>query len=112
MEPYDRVPVRRSVGRPSAVSTSLLSTPALDVDLHLALRRPRPDVVIATTVVRVSFHEDRIAVGLFVSERRVASGADATALAAAEALALQRHPGAVRDFVRRAITAAGTHGPN
>jgi hypothetical protein len=61
MEPHDRVPVPRLVvGRPSAVSTSLLSMQALDVDLHVILARPRPDVVTATTVARVAFHEERI----------------------------------------------------
>src|SRR5204862_1059997 len=84
MEPYDRGPLSRLGGRPSAVSTSVLSTPAIDVDLHVVLARPLPDVVTATTFVRVTFHEERIAVDLFVCERQVASGADAPALAAAQ----------------------------
>ena len=112
MEPYKRVPSPRIVRRPSAVSTSLLSTPAFDVDLHLVLTRPLPDVVTATTFVRVSFHEERIAVDLFVSEREVASGADASALAAAQALALRRNPAACREFVRQAVAAATALCPN
>lgn len=106
MEPYDRVPSPRLVRHPAAVSTSLLSTPAVDVDLHLVLMRPAPDVVTATSFVRVSFHEERIAVDLFVSERQVASDADAPALAAAQALALRRNPAPCREFVRQAIDAA------
>jgi len=51
-------------------------------------------------------------VDLFVSERQVASGADASALAAAQALALRRHPAACREFVRQAITAAAAPCPN
>jgi len=112
MEPYKRLPSPRIVRRPSAVSTSLLSTPALDVDLHVALARPRPDVVIATTFVRVSFHEERVAVTLVVSEREVTPDADASALAAAQALALRRNPAACQEFVRQAITAATAVGPN
>ncbi len=112
MEPYDRAPSARLVRRPSAVSTSLLSTPAIDVDLHLVLTRPLADVVTATIFVRVSFHEERIAVDLFVSERQVASGADASALAAAQALALRRNPAACREFVRQAIAAATALCPN
>ena len=112
MEPYDRVPLSRIGGRPSAVSTSVLSTPAIDVDLHVVLARPLPDVVTATTFVRVTFHEERIAVDLFVCERQVASGADAPALAAAQALAVRRNPASCREFIRRAITAATAIGPN
>src|SRR5437870_13897980 len=106
MEPYDRVPLPRIGGRPSAVSTSVLSTPALDVDLHLVLARPLPDVVTATTFVRVSFHEERIAVELSVSERQVESDADASPPAAAQALALRRNPAACGEFVRQAIAPA------
>lgn len=102
---YDRAPSSRIV-RPSAVSTSLLSTPAIDLDLHLVLTRRLPDVVTATTFVRVSFHEERIAVDLPVSEREVASDVDASVLAAAQALALRRNPVACREFVTHAITAA------
>ena len=98
--------------RPSVVSTSLLSTPALDVDLHLALARPRLDVVTATVFVRVSFHAERIAVELSVSRREVASDADASALAAAQAVALRRNPAACREFVRQAIAAATVLCPN
>ena len=112
MEPYNRVPPPRLVRRPSAVSTSLLSTLALDVDLHLVLTRLLPDVVIVTTFVRVSFHEERIAVDLFVSERQVASDADASALAGAQALALRRNPAACREFVRQAVAAATALCPN
>jgi hypothetical protein len=96
-----------------AVSTSLLSTPTVDVDLHLALARPLRDVVIATTSVRVAFHEERIAVELPVSQREVESDADASMLAAVEALALRRDPAACREFIRQAITAATAEGcPN
>ena len=113
MEPYKRLPSPRIVHRrPSAVSTSLLSTPALGVDLHLVLARPLPDVVTATIFVRVSFHEERIAVELSVSERQVESDADASALAAAQALALRRNPAACREFVRQAIAAATSLCPN
>jgi hypothetical protein len=112
MEPDDRVPSFRIVRRSSAVSTSLLSTPALDVDLHLVLTRRLPDVVTATTFVRVSFHEERIAVDLFASDREVASGVDAAALAAAEARALRRNSAACREFVRQAIGAATAFCPN
>ena len=57
MEPYKRVPSPRIVRRrPSAVSTSLLSTSALDVDLHLALARPLPDVVTATITYAAPHH--------------------------------------------------------
>jgi hypothetical protein len=49
---------------------------------------------------------------LSVSEREVAPDADATALAAAEAIALQRDPAACREFVRRAIAVATTVSPN
>jgi len=112
MEPYDRVPLARIGGRPSAVSTSVLSTPAIDVDLHVVLAGPLPDVVTATTFVRVTFHEERIAVDLFVCERQVASGADAPALAAAQALAVRRNPASCRQFIRQAITAATAIGPN
>lgn len=112
MEPYDRAPSPRIVRRPSAVSTSLLSTPALDMDLHLVLTRSLPDVVTATTFVRVSFHEERIAVDLFVSEREVVSDADASALAAAQALALRRNPATCREFVRQAVAAATALCPN
>ena len=112
MEPYDRVPLPRIVGRPSAVSTSLLSTSAIDLDLHLVLARPAPDIVTATTFVRVSFHEERIAVDLFVSERQVASDADAPALVAAQALALRRNPAACAEFVRQATDAATALYPN
>jgi hypothetical protein len=106
MKPDKRVSSRRIVRRPSAVSTSVLSTPALDVDLHLVLARPLPDIVIATTFVRVSFHEERVAVELSVSEREVAPDADATALAAVEVSALRRDPAAYREFVRWAIAVA------
>lgn len=112
MEPYDRVPSPRLVRHPAAVSTSLLSTPAVDLDLHLVLTRPAPDVVTATSFVRVSFHEERIAVDLFVSERQVASGADASALVAAQALALRRNSAPCREFVRQAIDAATALYPN
>ena len=112
MEPYDRAPSPRIVRHPLAVSTSLLSTPAFDVDLHVVLTRPRADVVTATTFVRVSFQEERIAVDLFVAEGQVASGADASALAAAQALALRRAPAACRQFVRQAIAAATALCPN
>jgi len=114
MEPYKRVPSPRIVRRrPSAVSTSLLSTPALDVDLHLALARPLPDVVTATIFVRVSFHAERIAVELSVSERQVVeSDADASALVAAQAVALRRNPAACGEFVRQAIAAATALCPN
>ncbi|MGH7341734.1 MAG: hypothetical protein ACREKH_14675 [Candidatus Rokuibacteriota bacterium] len=112
MQPYNRAPSPRLVRRPSAVSTSLLSTPALDVDLHLVLTRRLADVFIATTFVRLSFQKERIAVDLFVAERRVASGADASALAAAEALVLRRTPAACREFVRQAIAAAMALCPN
>jgi hypothetical protein len=112
MEPYQRVPSPRIVCRPSAVSTSLLSTPALDVDLHLALARPLPGIVVATTFVRVSFHAERIAIELSVSKRQVASDADASALAAAEAVVLGRDPAACREFVRQAIRAATAVSPN
>ncbi len=113
MEPYKRLPSPRIVHRrPSAVSTSLLSTPALDVDLHLALARPLPDVVTATVFVRVSFHAERIAVELSVSRREVASDADASALAAAQAVALRRNPAACRKFVRQGIAAATVLCPN
>ena len=113
MEPYKRLPWPRIVRhRPSVVSTSLLSTPALDVDLHLVLARPLPDVVTATIFVRVSFHAERIAVELSVSRREVASDADASALAAAQAVALRRNPAACREFVRQAIAAATALCPN
>ncbi len=106
MVPYDRVPSRRIVRRPLAVSTSLLSTPALDLDLHLVLTRQRPDIARATTFVRVSFDEEQIAIDLFVSESEVASGADDALLVAAQALALRRDPAACREFVSQAIAAA------
>jgi hypothetical protein len=106
MVPDDRAPSPRIVHRPSAVSTSLLSTRALDLDLHLVLARPRPDVATATTFVRVSFHEEQITIDVFVSEREVAPGADAARLVAAQALALRRDPAACREFVRQAIAAA------
>ena len=113
MEPYKRVPSPRIVRRrPSAVSTSLLSTPALDVDLHLVLARPLPDVVTATVFVRVSFHAERIAVELSVSERQVEFDADASALVAAQAVALRRNPAACRKFVRQGIAAATVLCPN
>lgn len=112
MKPHKRVPSPRIVRRPSAVSTSLLSTPALDVDLHLVLARSFPDIVTATTFVRVLFHEERVAVELSVSEHQVDGDADATALAATQALALQRDPAACREFVRQAISAATTVSPN
>ena len=113
MEPYKRLPSPRIVRhRPSVVSTSLLSTPALDVDLHLALARPLPDVVTATVFVHVSFHAERIAVELSVSRREVASDADASALAAAQAVALRRNPAACGEFVRQAIAAATALCPN
>jgi hypothetical protein len=112
MEPYDRAPSPRLVRRPSAVSASLLSTPALDLDLHLVLTRPLADVVTATTSVRVSFHEERIAVDLLVSSCQVASGAVASALAAAQALTLRRTPAACREFVRQAMAAATAFCPN
>ena len=113
MEPYKRVPSPRIVRRrPSAVSTSLLSTSALDVDLHLALARPLPDVVTATIFVRVSFHAERIAVELSVSERQVEFDADASALVAAQAVALRRNPAACGEFVRQAIAAATALCPN
>ena len=112
MEPYDRVPLSGIGGRPLAVSTSVLSTPAIDVDLHIVLARPLPDVVTATTFVRVTFHEERIAVDLFVCERQVASGTDAPALAAAQALAVRRNPASCRKFIRQAIRAATAIGPN
>ncbi len=106
MLPDDRLPSPRIVRRPSAVSTSLLSTPALDLDLHLVLRRPQPDVVTAATFVRVSFHEELIAIDLCVSEREVAPDTDAALLVAVQALALRRDPAACREFVRQAIAAA------
>jgi hypothetical protein len=109
MEPYDRVPLQ---GRLSAVSTSLLSTPGIDVDLHLVLARPLPDVLSAITFVRVSFPEERIAVDLFVSGRQVASDAAASELVAAQALALRRNPTACLEFVRRATAAATILCPN
>ena len=112
MEPYDRAPSPRIVRHPLAVSTSLLSTPAFDVDLHVVLTRPRADVVTATTFVRVSFQEERIAVDLFVAEGQVASGADASALATAQALALRRAPAACRQFVRQAMAVAMRFCPN
>lgn len=112
MEPYDRAPSPRLVRRPSAVSTSLLSTPAFDVDLHVVLTRPRADVVTVTTFVRVSFQEERIAVDLFVAEGQVASGANASALAATQAFALRRTPAACREFVRQAMTVAMGFCPN
>jgi hypothetical protein len=112
MNPDKRVSSSRIVRRPSAVSTSLLSTPALDVDLHLVLAHPLPDIVIATTFVRVSFHEERVAVELSVSEREAPPDADAVALAAAEAIALQWDPAACREFVRRAIAVATAPSPN
>jgi len=112
MESYDRAPSPRLVRRPSAVSTSLLSTPALDVDLHVVLTRPLADVVTAITFVRVSFHEEGIAVALFLAERQVASGADASELAAAQALALRRTPAVCREFVRQAIAPATALCPN
>jgi len=82
------------------------------VDLHVVLARPLPDVVTATSFVRVTFHEERIAVDLFVCERQVASGADAPALAAAQALAVRRNPASCRQFIRQAIRAATAVGPN
>jgi hypothetical protein len=106
MKPDKHVSSSRIVRRPSAVSTSLLSTPALDVDLHLVLARPLDYIVIAATFVRVSFHDERVAVELSVSEREVAPDADATALAAVEVSALRRDPAACREFVRRAIAVA------
>ena len=106
MTPDDRIPSPRIVRRPSAVSTSLRSTPALDLDLHLVLTRQRPDVARATTFVRVSFHEEQIAIDLFVSEREVTPGADAALLVAAQALAWRRDPAACRQFVRQAIATA------
>src|SRR5438552_3472975 len=101
---------RRSTPTPRATwsltspyfSTSVLSTPAIDVDLHVILARPLSDVVTATTFVRVAFHEERIAVDLFVCERQVASDADAPALAAAQALAMRRNPASCREFIRQA----------
>jgi hypothetical protein len=112
MEPYDRPRSCRLVRHPSAVSTSLLSTPALDVDLHVALTRPVAGIVTATTFVRVSFQAERIAVDLFVAERPMAPGADASALAVAQALALRRAPAACREFVRQATAAATALCPN
>jgi hypothetical protein len=106
MLPDDRLPSSRIVRRPSAVSTSLLSTRALDLDLHLVLTRPRPDLATAITIARVSFHEEQIAIDVFVSERQVAPGADAARLVAAQALALWRDPAACREFIRQAIAAA------
>ncbi|MGQ0722843.1 MAG: hypothetical protein ACT4PE_14930 [Candidatus Eiseniibacteriota bacterium] len=113
MESYKRVPSSRIVRRrPTAVSTSLLSMPAVDVDLHVVLARPLPDVITATTFVRVSFHEERVVVELCVCERQVEPDADASALAATQALALRRNPAACREFVRQAITVATAVSPN
>ncbi len=112
MKPDKRVPSPRIVRRPSAVSTSLLSTHAVDVDLHLVLARPLPDVVTAATFVRVCFHEERIAIEMCVSERQVEGDADASALAAAQAVALRHNPAACQEFVRQAITAATVLCPN
>jgi hypothetical protein len=112
MKPYKRVPSPAIVRRPSAVSTSLLSTPAVDVDLHLVLARPLRGAVVAITFVRVSFHEERIAVELSVSERQVDPDADASVLAAEQAIALGRDPAACREFIRQAITTATEVGPN
>ena len=112
MKPDKRVPSPAIVRRPSAVSTSLLSTPAVDVDLHLVLARPLRGLVAATTFVRVSFHEERIAVELSVSERQVEPDADASVLAAEQAIALGRDPAACREFIRQAITTATAVGPN
>ena len=78
----------------------------MDLDLHVVLSRRLPDVVIATTFVRVSFHEERIALDVLVSEGPIASGIDASALAAAQAFALRRNPAACRELIREAITAA------
>ena len=112
MEPYDHVPPPRIVRRPLAVSTSLLSTSAVDLDLHVVLTRPLPDAAVATTFVRVSFHEERVAIDLLVSEREVASDADAAALAAAEAFDLRRDSVACREFIRQATATATTLRPN
>ena len=113
MESHPRVPSRPIVHRrPRAVSTSLLSTPALDVDLHVVLARPRPNAVVATTFVRVSFHEERVVVELAVSERPVEGDADASVLAVAQARALRRTPAACRAFVRQAISVATAVCPN
>jgi hypothetical protein len=105
MKSYDHAP-SRIVRRPSAVSASLLSTPALDVDLHVALTRPAAHIVMATIFVRVSFWEERVAVDVLVAEGQMGPGADASALAAAQALALRRTPAACREFVRQAMTVA------
>jgi hypothetical protein len=99
-------------GRPSAVSTSLLSTAGVDVDLHLVLARSLRDVLTAITFVRVSFREEQIAVDLCVSRHQVASDAAASELVAAQALALRRNPAACREFVRRATAAVTIFCPN
>jgi hypothetical protein len=112
MKPDKRVSSSRIGRRPSAVSTSLLSTPAVDVDLHVVLARRRLDVVTATTFVRVAFHEERVAVELSVSERQVSPDTDASVLAAAQAVAQRRDPAACREFIRRAITVATATSPN
>lgn len=112
MKSYDHAPSRRIVRRPSAVSASLLSTPALDVDLHVALARPVAHIVMATIFVRVSFWEERIAIDVLVAEGQMWPGADASALAAAQALALRRTPAACREFVRQAMTVVMDFCPN
>ena len=112
MNPHSHAPSPQAVRRPSAVSTSLWSTPAIDVDLHLVLTRERRGIARAVTFVRVSLYEDQIAIELFVSEREVAPGTDVARLAASQALALRRHPAFCREFVSQAIMAATAFSQN
>ena len=82
------------------------------MDLRVALTRRVADIVMATISVRVSFWKERIAVEMLVAERQMSPGADASALAATQALALRRTPAACREFVRQALTVAMRFCPN